>query len=131
MAHFHHVQAGYTLDTAYSPRLALVFDYASGDEDPDDDENNRFDTLYGARRFDYGPTGIYGALARSNLVSPGYTLSLNPREDIQLMVGHRFCWLASDKDAWTTSGLRDNTGDSGSYVGNQAEVRIRWEGLSR
>jgi Alginate export len=25
------------------------YDYASGDEDPDDGTNNRFDTLFGAR----------------------------------------------------------------------------------
>jgi len=127
LAHFHHVHAGYTLDTACSPRLSVCFDYASGDEDPNDDENNRFDTLYGARRFEYGPTGIYGAFARSNILSPGYFMGMKPHEDMDFMFGHRFCWLASDRDAWTTSGLRDPTGNSGSYIGHQIEARLKVE----
>lgn len=129
-AHFQHIQAGYTFDDPWSPRIALQFDYASGDEDPNDDNNNRFDTLYGARRFDFGPTGIYGSFARSNLISPGYRLIMKPRENLNIMIAHRFYWLTSDRDAWTTSNLRDVTGNSGSYLGNQAEIRIRWDVFS-
>ena len=28
--------------------------------------------------------------------------------------------------AWTTTGVRDPTGNSGSYIGSQIEFRIRW-----
>ena len=125
-AHFHHLAAGYTFDAAGS-RLVLQFDHASGDADPDDGDNNRFDTLYGARRFDFGPTGIYGAFARGNLVSPGYRLVVKPRRHVEVMAAHRFYWLAAERDAWTTSGLRDAAGASGRCVGNQAEIRIRWD----
>ena len=38
-------------------------------------------------------------------------------------------WLASSKDAWTTGGVRDVTGNSGSYLGSQQEIRIRWDVL--
>jgi len=126
-AHFQHLQMGYTFARLWSPRLVLQFDYASGDKSPNDQSNNRFDTLYGARRFDFGPTGIYGAFARHNLVSPGYRLIIKPRHNLNLMFAHRFYQLASAKDAWTTSGLSDSTGNSGKHIGNQAEIRIRWE----
>ncbi|MGH8553612.1 MAG: alginate export family protein, partial [Methylococcales bacterium] len=66
-SYFGHVQFGYSFDLPWSPRLLLQYDYASGDADPNDRKNGRFDTLFGARRFEFGPTGIWGAFARSNI----------------------------------------------------------------
>jgi hypothetical protein len=128
-ASFLHLEAGYTVDSAWGTRWAFQLDYSSGDKNPNDNENNRFDTLFGARRFDYGPTGTYGAFARSNLISPGYRITFDPREDVNVMLSHRFNWLASSNDAWTTGGLRDVTGSSGSYLGHQPEIRVRWDPL--
>ena len=73
-AWFVHLDATRKLPGAWQPRVILRFDYASGDEDPDDGEWNRFDTLFGDRRWEFGPTGIYGALTRSNILSPGAAL---------------------------------------------------------
>jgi hypothetical protein len=126
-AWYEHFDAGYTFDMPWSPRFALEYDYASGDKDPNDDKDQRFDTLYGARRFDYGPTGIYGAFARSNIDSPGYRITVSPRQDVQAFLSHRLFWLAEAKDSWTTSGLRDKTGNSGDYVGHQLELSARWD----
>jgi hypothetical protein len=126
-ASFQHVELGYTIDHEWRPRAVLQFDHASGDREADDGRNHRFDTLYGARRFDFGPTGIYGAFARSNLISPGYRVFLNPRRRVGVMAAHRFHWLASHRDAWTASGLRNPAGASDSHIGHQAEVRIRWD----
>jgi len=126
-AYFQHVEVGYTFDRPWSPAVALLYDYASGDDRPDDDESNRFDTLFGARRFEHGPTGIYGAFARSNIQSPGYRLTATPASGVDAMLAHRFYWLASDTDAWTTAGLRDPAGDAGSFVGQLMEARLRWD----
>lgn len=126
-AHFHHAEGGYTVDQAWSPRAALFFDYASGDDSPADGENNRFDTLFGARRFDHGPAGIYGAFARSNIQSPGLSLSIKPASAVEAEVKHRLYWLASDTDAWTTSGVRDASGRSSPFIGHQVEASLRWD----
>jgi hypothetical protein len=128
-AHFHHVEVGWTFDAPSAPRLLAQFDYASGDDDPDDGRNGRFDWLFGARRFDFGPTGIYGPFARSNLVTPGLRLSLKPAETLSSFVSVRAFWLASDRDAWIPAGLRDPSGRSGSYLGTQIELRVRWDAL--
>lgn len=109
----------------------MLVDYASGDDDPTDGDNNRFDTLFGARRFEYGPTGIFGAFARSNIFSPGYRIKLKPCADTQWMIAHRFHYLASDRDAWTTSGVVDPAGDSGSFIGHLFESRLRWDVLPK
>jgi hypothetical protein len=129
IAHFQHVEVGYTFDLPWSPRVALQYDYASGDEDPDDGKNDRFDTLYGARRFDFGPTGIYGPFARSNINTPGIRIQVDPSKRISAFVAYRAFWLASKTDAWTTTGVRDPDGESGSHVGSQIEFRVRWDPL--
>jgi hypothetical protein len=126
-AQFAHLEFGYTQDGSWSPRFAVLFDYASGDEDPDDGESNRFDTLYGARRFEYGPTGIYGAFARSNILSPGIRMKVQPTDRLSTQLTYRAYWLASDTDAWTTSGLRDTSGDTDRFVGQQVEMQVKWD----
>ncbi len=126
-AEFVHFSAGYKWATPMGPRLEFLLDYASGDDNPNDGEVNRFDTLFGARRFEYGPTGIFGAFARSNILTPGLRLSLRPTESTQVMIADRFHYLASDRDAWTTSGLVDPTGGTDNYIGNLAEIRVRWD----
>lgn len=131
LAHFQHVEVGYTFDVPWTPRVLLQYDYASGDHDPDDGENNRFETLYGARRFDFGPTGIYGPFARANINTPGVRVQVAPSKRIAAFVAYRAFWLASKKDAWTTTGLRDPSGESGSYIGSQIELRVRWNVLPK
>jgi hypothetical protein len=128
-AHFQHAEVGYSFDCPWKPRVALQYDYASGDHDPTDDHNGRFDTLFGARRFDFGPTGFYGPFARGNLNTPGIRLEAKPRSDVTGMVAYRGFWLAAKKDAWTTSGVVDPAGDSGRFIGQQLEFSLRWDVL--
>jgi hypothetical protein len=128
-ARFHHLEAGYTFDAVWKPRLALQYDLATGDKDPTDGENNRFDTLFGARRWEFGPTGILGAIARANVVSPGWRVTANPTDAVDLMFAHRLVQLESDKDTWTPSGVKDASGASGDDVGQFVEFRLRWNVL--
>jgi hypothetical protein len=125
-AGFFHGEVGFTLQASISPRLELSYDFASGDHNPNDNENNRFDTLYGARRSDFGPTGIYGAFARANISSPGVRFELKPSAAFSTMVGYRAVWLASDRDQYTTAKLQDPTGQTGSFVGNQLEAQVQY-----
>ena len=101
-----------------------------GDADPADAINERFDTLYGARRFEYGPTGIYGAFARSNISSPGMRLEVVPRPAANGFLSYRALWLAQASDAWPTTGIRDPDGVSGKFLGHQIEGRARWSVLN-
>lgn len=123
-AGFVHAEVARTLDTPWSPRLVLEYDYASGDDDPDDGENNQFDILFGALR-ELGPTGIYAALARSNISSPGARIEVEPSANLDGFIGYRAVWLASDQDALPNAGVQDPSGASGSFVGHQIEARVR------
>ncbi len=126
-AGFVHVDVGYTAAIPAAPRFGLEYDYASGDENLLDGHNARFDTLFGARRFDFGPTAIYGPFARSNLHSPGVRLTARLREGVRGLLGYRAFWLEEARDLAGATGLVDPSGESGRYLGSQLELRLRWE----
>jgi len=126
-AYFQHAEMGYSLDTSWNPRFSFQYDYASGDADPTGTRSGRFFTLFGARRFDFNPTGIYGPFYRSNIHTPGIRILFNPGEKIQIMAAYRAFRLARAKDAWVGSGLQDATGSSGKNLGQQFEMRARWD----
>lgn len=133
-AWFQHVQAGYSFDAPWSPRVLAMYDYASGDSGPNDGKNGRFDTLFGTRRAEFGPTGIFGAFARSNIHTPGYRLMLAPHPEVSFYAGHRLLWLAEDKDQWVGSRndrnartLQDKSGASGDFLGHLVEASARWD----
>ena len=125
-AHFQHGELGYVFDSVMDSRLSFHYDYASGDEDPHDDNFGRFSTLFGARRFEFNPTGVYGPFFRGNLHSPGIRIAMIPSSSWEIMASYRLLWLAEAKDAWIGSGLQDPTGESGSHLGSHFESRIRF-----
>jgi hypothetical protein len=125
-AHFFHAELGYSFGTTWSPRVVVQYDYASGDNDPDDGDNERFDTLFGDRSFDFGHTSIYGPFARANLFTPGVRVQVKPTPKLSAYASFRAFWLASRSDVWAGGGIRDPDGDSGRYVGSQIEMRVRW-----
>ncbi len=130
-SYFGHFAIGYTFDAPWQPRLMFQYDYASGDKNPNDGNNGRYETLYGARRFEFGPTSIWGAFARANINSPGIRLKFKPLPGLTGFIAHRAYWLAEKKDTWVGSGLRDPNGQSGRYIGQQMEARLRWKAIPR
>ncbi len=125
-AHFQHLNLGYTFDLPWSPRLLIHYDYASGDRNPSDSQDSAFDTLFGARRFEYMPTGNFGPFFRSNISSPGWRVAVAPAKDWKLQVKHRVWYLATSRGAFAGSGLRDSTGVSGNFLGHDVEVKAHW-----
>jgi len=126
VASFAHFEVGYTFDRAWSPNITLQYDRASGDDDPLDDRNDRFNTLFGDRRFDFGPTGIFGPFNRSNLETPGVRVTLAPNRRWQGMLSLRSMRLASSTDEWVGTGLRDPSGAAGRSLGTQLEASVGW-----
>lgn len=123
-AWFIHVEAGYQWESRLQTRLSLEYDYASGDDRGQD--FGRFDTLYGMRRADLAPSGIYAAIGRANLSAPGIRLEVAPSNRWDAMMTVKGLWLASRTDSFATTGVRDATGGSGSHAGEQVDVRVRY-----
>ncbi|MHA3791240.1 alginate export family protein [Sphingomonas sp. YL-JM2C] len=123
-ASFVHADIGYSFRTAWKPRLSIEFDRASGDRAGG--RYGRFDTLFGMRRADLAPSGIYGAVARANIVTPGIRIEAAPSGRLDGFMAYRPMWLAADEDAFSTSGVRDPAGRSGDFAGHQIEGRLRY-----
>ncbi|MDP5053378.1 MAG: alginate export family protein [Congregibacter sp.] len=123
-AWFAHAHAGVDLGPVVNLRLS--YDHATGDRDPFDGRNERFDRLYGARAFDLGPSGIFGAAVRSNLRSPGVRVLWKPTDQHTWLLSHRWLVLDSPRDFFVTGARRDISGDSGRDLGRQWELRWRW-----
>jgi hypothetical protein len=119
-----HLTVGRSFAVPLAPRLSGSLDLVGGDDDPDDGRNGQFSTLFGARRFDYGPTGIYGLLARGNLHTLGARVELAPAAGTDLMLGYRAAALAERSDTFLAGGLRDPSGNSGRFLGHQVEVQV-------
>ena len=119
-----HAEVGRQFGGAWQPRLSLEYDHATGDEAGGD--YGRFDSLFGPRRPDWGPTGIYGPLGRANISSPGIRLEVKPGPRWDGFVGYRAAWLDSRTDAFAFTGVRDPAGDSGRFAGHQVEARVRY-----
>lgn len=123
-AWFTHLEAGYTFKHPWSPRVALEFDYASGDGRGG--KFTRFDTLFGMRRADLAPAGLYNAVGRANIVSTGLRVEATPSKRLDAFAAYRPLWLASRSDSFSTTGVRDATGNSGRFAGHQIEARVRY-----
>lgn len=122
---------GYTLvDTPWQPRFGAEYDYASGDEDPTDGENNTLDNFYPTNHKFFG---FMDEFAWKNLSNPGISLGLQPTPTLKTLLYYRMYWLAEDKDFWyrasgapSASGRRDASGNSDSYLGSEVDLAFWW-----
>ncbi|NIJ37499.1 hypothetical protein FHR22_002183 [Sphingopyxis panaciterrae] len=123
-AWFTHTEIGYSFRHPWSPRIAIEFDYASGDGRGG--KFTRFDTLFGMRRADLAPAGLYNAVGRANIVSTGLRIETTPSKKLDAFAAYRPLWLASRSDSFSTTGVRDASGSSGRFAGHQFEARVRY-----
>ena len=119
-----HAQIGRRWENAWAPRLAGWLNYASGDADPLDARHGRFDPLFGSSHALFGLTDL---LSWENTVTPAAGLTFRPRAAVDVALAHRLVWLASARDAFVGGGVRDPTGRSGAFVGQELDIRVQWE----
>ena len=64
-----HLEAGYSFNLPWEPRLFLEYDYATGSKNylNPNGTDGRFDPLYNASDVDFGPSGIWSPFQRSNI----------------------------------------------------------------
>ena len=123
-AYFFHAEVGRKASGGWNPRLSAHFDVASGDGQGSD--YGRFDPLFGIRRSEFGPTSIYGPAKLSNIVSAGIEFEAKPSDRFQFSTMYRALWLEDATDSFGATGVRDPFGASGTWAGNQVELRLRY-----
>lgn len=117
-----HASVGHRWTEALQPRVSAFFDYASGNRA--NDRVGRFDFLYGGRRFEFGPSALFGPVSRSNLISAGARAEIVPAKGVSLSLAHRALWLASATDSFGLTGVRDPSGRSGRFAGKQLDLQL-------
>jgi hypothetical protein len=122
-ATFLHADIGYSFAAPWKRRISLRFDRASGDENGP--TFSRFDTLFGMRRAEIAPSGLYNTVGRANLLSPAVRFEVTPSKRTEVFAHYRPLWLASRTDSFSTSNVRDAAGRSGNFAGHQFEARWR------
>jgi hypothetical protein len=123
-AHTLHAELGYQFPGAWQPRLAAFYDFGSGDKPGG--KYTRFDGLFGSRTSDWGPGALYGPLGRSNVSSPGVRLEAKPSKRLDGFIAYRAAWLATARDSFASTGVKDASGASGKFGGHQVWARARY-----
>jgi len=114
-------EVGYTVKLPRKMRLSASYAHATGDRDPDDGRNQRFDRMFGfARPFS---NNLY--FQWENLRTPKVRFEVEPHSRFRLDAGYGAFWLDSPTDRWNNPGLRDKTGASGQFIGQEADVQTR------
>jgi hypothetical protein len=123
-AGFVHAEAGYQFAAAWKPHISLEYDWVGGDHGAG--RYNHFDTLFGMRGADFGPSGIFATVGRANLSSPAVRLEVAPSARLDAFARYSRLGLASVTDSFSNSGVRDAAGRSGGFAGQMVEGRVRY-----
>jgi hypothetical protein len=116
-------EIGYTFTHPWKPRAAFFVGYASGDRLADDRFTERFDRLYGFAR----PWSAQDYITWENIITPKLRFDFQPHAKIKIDMSYGAYWLASDSDAWTRANRRDRTGNSGDEIGQEMDIRTRFQ----
>ncbi|MBI4248525.1 MAG: alginate export family protein [Elusimicrobia bacterium] len=133
--------AGYKLDSKFSPRIGLEYDFASGDSDPSDATSGTFEPPY---PFGHTYQGLADVFSWKNAHDLALRTSAAPREGWTVALDLHHFLLASSKDAWygpsNAAITRDATGSAGKTVGHELDFHVKtavrkavklWFGYSR
>ena len=129
------LEAGYTFDHSWKPRLSVFYGYATGDRNPNDNVDNRFERFYGFAR----PWSADDYIVFENIKEPKIKLEFQPTKDLRIDGGYSWYWLASRTDRFNNllngnnsavpnPGFnRDPTGQSGDFIGHNFDIRARYK----
>lgn len=116
---------------AWKPRLSAFYGFVSGDRDPNDQTDNRFERFFGFAR----PWSPDDYLVMENVKAPKLVFEFSPHRDISIDGGYSWFWLASDTDRFnnlfnisvSNPNNRDLTGNSGDFIGQSVNARVNYK----
>ena len=132
LAYATHIEGGYTFTKPdFKPRLAVGFDYASGDGNPTDNKHNTFVNLYPTNHKFYGAMDF---LSWQNLMNPYLKASIVPAKGLSVSATYNAFWLANTSDFFyqvnqaprTTGGYGINPGN-GSFAGQEIDLIANYQ----
>ena len=124
-----HAGVGYNwLDSPWKPRLAVEYNYATGDDNAADGDVGTFQNLFPTNHKFYGFMDVF---SWQNLHNPAVTLSAQPTKTLSLRLDYHLFWLADTGDAWYrangTTQVRPITKNADTFVGSELDFTATWK----
>jgi hypothetical protein len=130
-AHAYNAEVGYSFKHPWKPRFSVFYGVATGDKNPatgtDRTDNQRFERLFGFAR----PWSNDDYIQMENIRTPKVRLEFDPQlsflDNVKVDTGFSWYKLESASDRWNAgANLRDRTGNSGSDLGKEFDLRVRF-----
>ena len=126
-AHAYNAEIGYSWKHPWKPRVSAFYGVASGDKNPTDGSNERFERLFGFAR----PWSNDDYIQMENIRTPKLRIEFDPKlsflNDVRVDTGFSWYYLDSATDRWNAgANLRDRTGNSGKELGKEFDLRVRF-----
>lgn len=121
-AYAYSAELGYSFKRKWDPRASLVYAYASGDKNPNDNKDQRFEKFYGLNR----PWSNSNTIEWQNLKTIKSRIEFQPHKKVKMESSYSFYWLASNTDSWPRAHLRDPSGSNGNAIGQDFDLRIHY-----
>lgn len=128
-AYAYHVDVNYLFkNVRFQPALRLEYEYASGDDDPNDGDSETFDPLFPST---HDPLGTIDFFGWQNVRHLGLILDAVPFPAIKASLQYHRFYLADSDDAWYNSSKkslrRDRSGMADDYVGDELDAVVRYD----
>jgi Alginate export len=130
-AHAYNAEIGFSINHPWKPRLSAFYGVATGDSNPttgtDRTDNQRFDRLFGFAR----PWSNDDYIQMENIRTPKVRVEFDPivpfLDNVKVDTGFSWYKLDSETDRWNAgANLRDRTGRSGTDLGKEYDLRVRF-----
>lgn len=126
-AYAYNAEIGYSFKHPWKPRISAFYGVASGDKNPNDKENGRFERLFGFAR----PWSNDDYIQMENIRTPKLRVEFDPKvsflDNVKVDAGFSWYRLDSDTDRWNAgANLRNQAGNSGRDLGKEFDVRVRF-----
>lgn len=120
------INAGYTWDTTWNPRLGIKAGVTSGDENPNDEHLGTFDALF----FKSGYFNDASLIRPQNIISVHPNFTVHPLSNVTIDGGVSPFWRFSRHDAvYAVPGFIEIPAreSASSYVGTALDVNLNWQ----
>ncbi len=112
----------------WDPRIAVGFDYASGDDDPNDTDRGTFNQLFPLGHKYLGHADLIG---RQNIIAGRLEASIKPWEKVTITTWYHMFWRAEETDAvYNAAGgvLRGvpAVGNSDTAIGSELDIMFKY-----